>query len=82
MLIKNLIPDATRTRGLEQLRDFLPRAGRDYARTRNFDLGPDGRDNVSQLSPFIRHRLLLESEVLEAALAEHAREGLVDIANR
>lgn len=74
MLIQNPIPDATRSRGLEQLEDFLPRAGRDYASKRNFDLGPEARDNVSQLSPFIRHRLLLESEVLEATLAQHARE--------
>jgi len=75
MLIKNRIPDATRTRGLEQLESFLPHAGRDYNRTRNFDFGPDNRGNVSMLSPFIRHRLLLESEVLESALAVHSRQA-------
>ena len=72
MLIQNRIPDATRSRGLERLTDFLPRAGRRYAKTRNFDYGPDRRDNVSSLSPYIRHRLVLEAEVLEAVLNEHA----------
>ena len=75
MLIQNAIPDATRSRGLEQLAAFLPRAGRDYANTRNFDYGPADRGNVSTLSPFIRHRLLLEDEVLEAVLARHSGDA-------
>ncbi len=75
MLIQNPIPDATRSRGLETLADFLPRAGRAYAERRNFDLGPEDRDNVSTLSPFIRHRLVLESEVLAAVLERHSREA-------
>lgn len=75
MLIQNSIPDATRSNGLDVFRDFLPLAGRNYAERRNFDLGPGERDNVSLLSPFIRHRLVLESEVLEQVVATHSREA-------
>ncbi|MDJ0941096.1 MAG: FAD-binding domain-containing protein [Woeseiaceae bacterium] len=67
-----LYPDASRAAGLERLTEFLPRAGRDYARTRNFDYGPDNRGNVSVLSPYVRHRLVLESEVLEQTLERHS----------
>ena len=62
---------ATRQRAFEVLQDFVPRAGAEYASRRNFDLGPGEHRNVSLLSPYIRHRLILESEVLEAVLAQH-----------
>ncbi|WP_216363656.1 FAD-binding domain-containing protein [Subtercola boreus] len=60
----------TRAAALEALADFVPRAGSQYARDRNLDAGP-GRDNVSSLSPYIRHRLLTESEVVAAVLGQH-----------
>lgn len=60
-----------REAALRQLAKFLPNAGSVYTSTRNFDYGPDDRNNVSILSPYLRHRLLLEREVLEAVLAEH-----------
>ena len=62
----------TRTAALERLARFLPHAGRDYANLRNYDYGPDRRTNVSGLSPFIRHRLLTEGEVVEATLGRHS----------
>ncbi|WP_435007758.1 FAD-binding domain-containing protein [Tundrisphaera lichenicola] len=58
----------TREEGLRRLADFLPRAGWDYAERRNFDLGPGDRSNVSTLSPYLRHRLLTEDEVVSATL--------------
>lgn len=61
----------TREAGLARLEAFLPRAGRDYKERRNFDLGPDRRDNVSMLSPWIRHRLVREDEVLARVLGRH-----------
>lgn len=61
----------TRAAGLAALADFVPRAGRDYATTRNHDFGPHSRENVSSLSPYIRHRLITEAEVVEAVLAAH-----------
>ena len=62
--------DPTRTAALERLTAFLPKAGRDYAAKRNYDL--PGHPHVSALSPYIRHRALTEAEVLEATLARFA----------
>jgi deoxyribodipyrimidine photo-lyase len=61
----------TRAAGLTRLGTFAPSAGRRYAAQRNLDLGPDRRGNVSLLSPYIRHRLVTEEEVLAAVLARH-----------
>jgi deoxyribodipyrimidine photo-lyase len=57
--------------GLDRLRAFVPWAGRRYAEMRNFDFGPHERKNVSRLSPWIRHRLVVEDEVITAVLATH-----------
>jgi deoxyribodipyrimidine photo-lyase len=59
----------TRTAGLARLAAFTPRAGRAYAADRNRDL--PGHGAVSQLSPYIRHRLITEEEVIAATLAAH-----------
>ncbi len=59
----------TRTAALERLQAFLPHTGRDYAARRNYDLGAGNHAGVSTLSPYIRHRLLTEQEVLNATLA-------------
>jgi len=64
---------ATRTEALARLRAFLPRVV-DYSESRNFDLGPDGHKAVSQLSPYVRHRLLLEPEIV-ASLPENAKSS-------
>ncbi len=58
----------TRTAALERLSAFLPKAGRDYAAKRNYDLPDQEHPHVSQLSPYLRHRLLTEEEVLRAVL--------------
>ncbi|MEO0485676.1 MAG: FAD-binding domain-containing protein [Pseudomonadota bacterium] len=60
----------TRTAALERLSAFLPKAGRDYAAKRNYDV--PSHPHVSALSPYIRHRALTEPEVLEATLARFA----------
>ena len=64
--------EPSRTAGLARLAAFLPRAGGHYASWRNHDHGPDQRANVSGLSPYLRHRLLTESEVLSAVLEQHS----------
>ncbi|WP_299555125.1 FAD-binding domain-containing protein [uncultured Tateyamaria sp.] len=61
----------TRTAALERLHRFLPQAGRNYAARRNYDMGRDGHEGVSTLSPYIRARLITEAEVLQATLARH-----------
>ncbi len=65
-------PEPTRAAGLARLAAFAPRMGRDYAATRNHDFGPGDRSNVSLLSAHVRHRLVLEQELVATALAHHA----------
>ncbi|MBC8129050.1 MAG: DNA photolyase FAD-binding protein [Rhizobiaceae bacterium] len=61
----------TRAEALLRVGAFLPRAGRHYAAGRNTDQGPGHRSDVSILSPYLRHRLLTEREVVERVLAVH-----------
>ncbi len=63
----------TRAEGLRRLEAFVPRAGRAYAASRNHDR--PGAQAVSALSPYIRHRLVTEAEVLRAVVAAHGPEG-------
>ena len=65
----------TRARALELLADFLPRAGRDYQNNRNLDRGRDGHSFVSRLSPFVRHRILSEEELISNVLTSHSRSA-------
>jgi deoxyribodipyrimidine photo-lyase len=60
--------EATREAGLTRLNLFVAQraAGEHYARFRNEVRLPHGR--VSLLSPYLRHRLVLETEVLQAVL--------------
>ena len=62
----------TRADGLKRLEQFVGRTGRHYANTRNYDFGDLRRNNVSALSPWLRHRLLTEEEVLLRVLAMHS----------
>lgn len=62
----------SRAVALEMLAAFLPRAGHAYAQGRNTDPGPTGVHAVSRLSPYLRHRVMLESEVVAATLAQHS----------
>lgn len=59
----------TRTAGLDRLGEFLPRAGSDYASLRNLDL--PGHPHVSVLSPWLRHRMVTEVEVIDAVNSAH-----------
>lgn len=61
----------TRQAGLDRLAAASPRLGNAYAAGRNLDPGPDAPPTTAALSPWLRHRLLLEEEVARAALAEH-----------
>jgi len=67
-------PDASRAQGLARLAAFTPRMGRRYANGRNHDRGPGAHRDVSQLSPYVRRRLVTEAETVAAALAAHGPE--------
>ncbi|WP_341861693.1 FAD-binding domain-containing protein [Gymnodinialimonas sp. 57CJ19] len=64
--------DPTRRAGLARLEQYAPRTGVHYATHRNYDLGPSQRSTTSALSPWIRHRLITEPEVLTHTLARHS----------
>ena len=68
--IPNFRPD--RAAGLARRATVAGRAGDLYDRSRNYDLGAEKRTNVSALSPWIRHRLITEVEVLEVILGHHS----------
>ena len=62
--------EPTSQAGLDRLAQFAPRSGAHYAGQRNYDFGTNNRSSVSALSPWIRHRLITEREVLTKTLAE------------
>ena len=66
---------ATRIDALQRLKSFLPKAGQDYGRLRNYDLPQDGHPHVSRLSPYLRHRIVTEPEVLIAVLGQHSAQA-------
>lgn len=65
---------ASRAAGLEAMASFVPAMGRRYTNGRNADHGPGAHKAVSQLSPYIRRRLVTEQEVVAAAIAAHGPE--------
>ena len=66
---------ASRAVALERMQAFRSRMGGRYASGRNYDRGPGQHNAVSCLSPFVRRRLLLEEELVDAALATHGLDG-------
>lgn len=69
--MSDAIAEPTRTAGLRRLEEFAASAVTRYTKSRNFDFGPDRRGNVSLLSPYVRHRLVLEQEILAKVLRRH-----------
>ena len=65
---------STRAEGEKIMAAFVPRMGRRYANGRNTDHGAGAHTAVSVLSPYIRRRLVLESEAVAVALAAHGSE--------
>jgi hypothetical protein len=70
----------THSAGMAHAAKFLPQAGHHYAVQRNFDFGPDAqeapwRSNVSNLSPWLRHRLIREEDILRPVLEHHGAEA-------
>lgn len=61
-----------RATALAQLAQFVEGPILDYAQRRNFDDGPDSRNNVSCLSAYIRNRVITEEEVVQAVLQRHS----------
>jgi deoxyribodipyrimidine photo-lyase len=67
----NLNFPPSRAMALARLAQFAPAAGRRYASNRNVDDGPDRPGAISRLSPYLRHRMITEQEVVAQVLALH-----------
>ncbi|MFM7085064.1 MAG: FAD-binding domain-containing protein [Hyphomicrobium sp.] len=64
--------DPSRAEGLRRIGSFLERAGKYYTENRNYDLGPQNRPNVSELSAYLRLRLITEKELTRKVLSQHS----------
>ena len=69
--------EASRAKAIDKLNNFVEKNLSDYSRLRNFDFGPDKRDNVSCLSPYVTHGVLNEIEIMyfmiHQCLSEHSK---------
>ena len=62
--------EASRAKAVDKLNNFVEKNLSDYSKLRNFDFGPDKRDNVSCLSPYVTHGVLNEIEIIKKSLAK------------
>ena len=60
--------EASRAKAIEKLNHFVENNLTDYSRLRNFDFAPEGRSNVSCLSPYITHGIINEKEIIKKSL--------------
>ncbi len=60
--------EASRAKAIEKLNYFVENNLTNYSKLRNFDLGPDGKSNVSCLSPYITHGIISEKEIIKKSL--------------
>ena len=62
--------ETTRAKAVENLENFVEKGLSEYSRSRNFDYGPEKRNNVSCLSPYITHGVLDEIEIIKKSLSK------------
>ena len=62
--------ETSRAKAIDKLNNFIEKNLSDYSRLRNFDFGPDKRDNVSCLSPYVTHGVLNEIEIIKKSLTK------------
>ena len=65
----NIEPDYNT--GISRLDYFIENNLKSYSRDRNYDFGPDNRNNISLLSPYISHRTLFEYDVVKSCLKKY-----------
>ena len=64
-------PDLNRLNAITRFEAMLPKLGKYYAANRNFDRGRGKHDSVTTLSPWVRHRVILEQEIVSRVLTAH-----------
>ena len=62
--------ETSRAKAIDKLNNFVEKNLSDYSKLRNFDFGPDKRENVSCLSPYVTHGVLNEIEIIKKSLAK------------
>ena len=62
--------EASRAKALDKLNYFVENNLSEYSKLRNFDFGPENRSNISCLSPYITHGIIIEKEVIEKSLGK------------
>ena len=62
--------EASRAKAIDKLNNFVEKNLLDYSKLRNFDFGPDKRNNVSCLSPYVTHGILNEIEIIKKSLSK------------
>ena len=58
----------SRAEAVEELNLFIDNNLLEYSKLRNFDFGPQKRDNTSCLSPYVTHGLINEIEIINKSL--------------
>jgi len=58
----------SRTEAVEELNQFIENNLLEYSKLRNFDFGPEKRNNTSNLSPYVTHGLINEVEIINKSL--------------
>jgi len=58
----------SRTEAIEELNQFIENNLLEYSKLRNFDFGPQKRNNTSCLSPYVTHGLVSEIEIINQSL--------------
>ena len=53
------------------LKTFIEKNILDYSKLRNFDYGPENRNNISLLSPYISHRIIFEFDIVKSVLKKY-----------
>ena len=54
----------SRAGAIEELNQFIENNLLEYSKLRNFDFGPQNRNNTSCLSPYVTHGLVGEIEII------------------
>ena len=62
--------ETSRAKAIDKLNNFVEKNLSEYSKLRNFDFGPDKRDNVSCLSPYVTHGVLNEIEIIKKSLSK------------
>ena len=63
---------SSRAKAVDKLNQFIENNLLEYSKLRNFDFGPQKRDNTSCLSPYVTHGLINEVEIINKSLKKRS----------